>query len=219
MSASPEPVPDTPPEVVNFPIPQMPDRKLVLRQPSIDSILRMRKQMPGQRKLKLETPKAPEEHEPRQPEALIDNRMDSVELAEEELREKQREFARVQADAMERLRAAKELEILLASRESLLDDRESMLAERESMVAAREDRSLNRKPREESGEGAPAPIQQLDGVTHPTLQEQVAFLREREAFIEESENVLFNKAQELQEWETRLQQMEAGMRVDGGPAS
>jgi hypothetical protein len=31
-------------------------------------------------------------------------------------------------------------------------------------------------------------------------------LREREAFIEESENTLFSKAQELQEWEARLQQ-------------
>jgi hypothetical protein len=43
-------------------------------------------------------------------------------------------------------------------------------------------------------------------ITHKTLTEQVAFLREREAFIEQSENVLFDKAQHLQEWETRLQQ-------------
>ncbi len=44
------------------------------------------------------------------------------------------------------------------------------------------------------------------GVRDPSLSEQVALLKEREAFIEESENTLFNKAQELQEWETRLQQ-------------
>lgn len=45
-------------------------------------------------------------------------------------------------------------------------------------------------------------------VAHPSLAEQVALLREREAFIEQSENKLFDKAQELQEWETRLQQQE-----------
>lgn len=45
-------------------------------------------------------------------------------------------------------------------------------------------------------------------VTHKSLAEQVAFLKEREAFIEQSENTLFDKAQNLQEWETRLQQME-----------
>jgi hypothetical protein len=46
------------------------------------------------------------------------------------------------------------------------------------------------------------------GITDKSLAEQVAFLREREAFIEESENVLFDKAQHLQEWETRLEQQE-----------
>ena len=45
-------------------------------------------------------------------------------------------------------------------------------------------------------------------VTHRSLAEQVAFLKEREAFIEQSENTLFDKAQHLQEWEIRLQQME-----------
>lgn len=45
-------------------------------------------------------------------------------------------------------------------------------------------------------------------VSDPSLAEQVALLQEREAFIEESENTLFNKAQELQERETRLQHAE-----------
>lgn len=45
-------------------------------------------------------------------------------------------------------------------------------------------------------------------ISDPSLAEQVALLKEREAFIEESENTLFNKAQELQERETRLQHAE-----------
>lgn len=47
-----------------------------------------------------------------------------------------------------------------------------------------------------------------EAVTDLSLEEQVAFLREREAFIEQSENVLFDKAQHLQEWEARLEQAE-----------
>lgn len=59
---------------------------------------------------------------------------------------------------------------------------------------------------EESGGDANGPVTSYDEVAHKSLADQVAFLREREAFIEESENTLFNKAQELQEWETQLQQ-------------
>lgn len=62
-------------------------------------------------------------------------------------------------------------------------------------------------PVPEGKEAGPAPIS-FDTVAHPSLSDQVAFLREREAFIEESENTLFDKAQALQEWETRLQQNE-----------
>ena len=47
-------------------------------------------------------------------------------------------------------------------------------------------------------------------VTDKSLEEQVAFLQERETFIEQSENVLFDKAQHLQEWEARLEQAERG---------
>lgn len=64
-----------------------------------------------------------------------------------------------------------------------------------------------------SQQAAPQPQEQsnpsdYDSITHESLQEQVAFLKEREAFIEQSENVLFDKAQNLQEWETRLQQVQ-----------
>jgi chromosome segregation ATPase len=54
-----------------------------------------------------------------------------------------------------------------------------------------------------------------DKVTHKSLSDQVAFLKEREAFIEESENTLFDKAQHLQEWETRLQQQEHDLESGG----
>ena len=58
-------------------------------------------------------------------------------------------------------------------------------------------------PSAESGDDDP-----YARVSDPSLAEQVALLKEREAFIEESENTLFNKAQELQERETRLQHAE-----------
>lgn len=49
----------------------------------------------------------------------------------------------------------------------------------------------------------------------PSLEEQVAFLRVLEAFIEQSENTLFEKAQSLQEWEMRLQQLEHDLKSTG----
>lgn len=68
-------------------------------------------------------------------------------------------------------------------------------------------------PMADAGEGVP--VTSIEDIRHPSLADQVEFLKEREAFIEESENTLFNKAQELQEWETRLQQQ----AHDQGPAS
>lgn len=244
MSAYPEPLP----EVVNFPDPRLQHKKISLPKPSIDQILRLRRQgADGTPRIKLVLPseQAPRSREVKPPPgALIDDRADTIERQEEELREKQREFSRVQAETLERLRAAKELEILLASRENLLNEREALLDSRLADPSGRGEITSLQKSLEETRNKLSAALKQLDernaaftalegqlqqvrlqaqgtdssgsgtgfstlsDVSHPSLEEQVAFLREREAFIEESENVLFNKAQELQEWETRLQQME-----------
>lgn len=75
-----------------------------------------------------------------------------------------------------------------------------------SLRARIEDLKARNEEHAESTEAARP--ESLEQVSHPSLAEQVAFLREREAFIEASENTLFDKAQSLQEWETRLQQSE-----------
>jgi uncharacterized protein (DUF3084 family) len=144
---------------------------------------------------------------------------------EEELREKQREFARLKAETLERIRAAKELEILLNARERILDEREAALkgdrnnvagntgelAEKEAVISQLRT-EIEVLKNAQSGAGNPSArvtdAPGLDSVTHESLADQVTFLKEREAYIEQSENVLFDKAQKLQEWETRLQQRE-----------
>jgi hypothetical protein len=172
----------------------------------------------------------------------------SLEEEENELREKERELVKLNAETNERIRVVRETEILLDAREKLLDDRESVLAQRlsgtgeDSALAALEhslaesrralvqaNQSIAEKEEiiaslraeiEALKAAAPAPCAiasdtaedsgeaPYGGISHKSLAEQVAFLREREAFIEQSENVLFDKAQHLQEWETRLQQRE-----------
>ncbi|MFO7726591.1 MAG: hypothetical protein R6V45_13730, partial [Oceanipulchritudo sp.] len=58
---------------------------------------------------------------------------------------------------------------------------------------------LKARNEEEAEASGPTRLESLDQVSHPSLADQVAFLREREAFIEQSENTLFDKAQSLQE--------------------
>jgi DNA repair exonuclease SbcCD ATPase subunit len=172
----------------------------------------------------------------------------SLEAEENELREKERELIKLNAETHERIRVVRETEILLDAREKLLDDRESVLAQRlagtgadnalaamehsladsrralaqanqssaakeEIIAALREEigalkAAQTAPPGNASGAGENPGDEPYAGISHKSLAEQVAFLREREAFIEQSENVLFDKAQHLQEWETRLQQCE-----------
>lgn len=91
-----------------------------------------------------------------------------------------------------------------------LGEANNALVEKEQVIAA-----LRREMEELKAAAAATPAAadedrplDYDDITHKSLADQVAFLREREAFIEQSENTLFDKAQNLQEWETRLQQSE-----------
>lgn len=147
-----------------------------------------------------------------------------------ELAQLQRDLTTQRAELAERERAHRETEMLLSARQRLLDQRQAVIAAtvssnpaalralesqlnefREALEAAQRD--LAAKDAEVQalqtaaiGEEPLAGITSLDQITAPELSEQVAFLREREAFIEASENTLFEKAQSLQEWETRLEQ-------------
>lgn len=125
MSALPEKVP----ELANFPDPRpsfpdprpsFPDPRpghgksgLSLR-PSVDTIL----QRMNPDKLKLDKVVKMDD----------DENPSSLEQEKLELREQQRQFAQVQADSMERLRVARELEVLLSARETVLDNREALLS-------------------------------------------------------------------------------------------
>jgi len=161
----------------------------------------------------------------------------------ESLIDKQRELARIQAETTERIRVARELELLIAARENLLEKREALLnarlagqssdkevstlekslsdtrkalnkanqalAEMDGVVSGLRKEIENIRNAGIDDEEAVAGVSEYEGVTHHSLAEQVAFLKEREAFIEQSENVLFDKAQQLQEWEARLEQRDS----------
>ena len=107
-------------------------------------------------------------------------------------------------------------ENLLAFEKSLKDTREALaeandaLFEKETFISElrAELDELKERVANASTAGEPAQVSSYEAINHPSLAEQVAFLQEREAFIEQSENTLFDKAQSLQEWETRLQQNE-----------
>jgi chromosome segregation ATPase len=223
-------VPDNQPEVVNFPDPRPPRQRIALKKPTIDNILSRMSRQDTSERVMVDEPleAAPVEMEP---------------IAETPTQEEP-DFKRLQAETNERIRVARELEILLSARENLLENREALLSRRQGGVEPPADefssleQSLNETQRtlkhasqtladmegtiaslrsevdnlKRSGsEVEVAPGESLttyDGVTDPSLAEQVAFLKEREAFIEESENTLFDKAQTLQEWETRLEQKE-----------
>ncbi|HSH09910.1 MAG TPA: hypothetical protein VK995_05950 [Oceanipulchritudo sp.] len=90
-----------------------------------------------------------------------------------------------------------------------LNQASQSLAEKDVLISGLRAEIENLKAARSNSKAGPAgPVDGYEDVTHESLAEQVAFLKEREAFIEESENVLFDKAQHLQEWETRLQQSE-----------
>lgn len=150
------------------------------------------------------------------------------------LHEQQQHLFQLRANLVERERVVNESELLIAARERLLDNREQLLQNRLASSEGNERTTLLQRSLDETRQAltlanqainekdqqiadlqqqiaqpaphAPATPDPLLTVTDSSLEEQLALLREREAFIEESENTLFAKAQELQEWETRLQQ-------------
>lgn len=97
----------------------------------------------------------------------------------------------------------------LAAVNKVCEEKEQVISKLHEEIAELED-TLDQAttPGQEMVPQQPQKPSDYDSITHETLQEQVAFLKEREAFIEQSENVLFDKAQNLQEWETRLQQVQ-----------
>lgn len=248
MSAIPKTVDETVAkpvsELVEFPNFPPPERKArITAGPSIDNILRRMNPAKSQLGQVSPIPKASPLNQVVRIEPGVAAPVAPLEQERAELREQQREFAAVKAESLERIRVARELEVLLTARERLLDDREAMLsarlaedvpeqgvsvlqkslnetrqalnkanqslAEKDLLIAELRTEIDNLKAaRADSKDGSGAAVTSFDEVTHDSLAEQVAFLREREAFIEESENVLFDKAQHLQEWETRLQQSE-----------
>lgn len=113
----------------------------------------------------------------------------------------------------------RDLEAMLDRTRAELDAANTALAERDQKIAE----LLNRISAIEAlpDNSADQQAENTDAISHPSLQDQVAFLREREAFIEQSENTLFEKAQHLQEWESRLQQIEHDLdhREGGSPSA
>ena len=230
---------ETGPELIDFPDPrQAPPRRrerISLQKPPVDSILKRMSQ--GEDVSAPKNKPVDSSDDSDDPEAL-------EEAEKEEFRKERREVTRIHSESMERMRVARELELLLDAREKVLDNREALLKAQkseylpESDISAMERSLLDiRKVLEtasdtltkmegilssrraklvselKSGAADPTvgntkPVTGYDDITDASLVEQVAFLKEREAYVEQSENVLFEKAQHLQEWQTRLEQME-----------
>lgn len=236
MSALPEPAR----ELVDFPDPRMvtPRRRdrISLQKPPVESIL---KQMTRGEEI-LPPPNKPQgkdedPEDPDDPEAM-------EEAEKEEFRKQRREVARMHSESMERMRVARELEVLLEAREKVLDNREALLkaqnpeylqdgditamerslkdirkvmeaatqslTQMEGILSSRRAKLDSAKQSGTGQYGAGKKISGYGDLTDASLADQIAFLQEREAYVEESENVLFEKAQHLQEWQTRLEQME-----------
>lgn len=165
-----------------------------------------------------------------------------------QLHEQQQHLFQLRASLAERERAINESELLMAARERLLDNREQMLQTQLAATNENDRASLLQRSLDETRQAltlanqaiaekdqqitnlqqqiaqspsrTPAAPDPLLPVTDSSMEDQLALLREREAFIEESENTLFAKAQELQEWETRLQQeQELAKRTHPKPRS
>lgn len=100
-------------------------------------------------------------------------------------------------------RSLQETRQALKQANDAVNEREEMIAQLRSEMS--ELKAISTRMEPASSDESPLTYEH---VTHKSLSEQVAFLKEREAFIEESENTLFDKAQHLQEWETRLEQQE-----------
>jgi chromosome segregation ATPase len=101
----------------------------------------------------------------------------------------------------------------LETTNQILDEKEEVISTLREEIEQLNAALLEAPANAPAPESTPAPEQAepaspYDKITHESLEEQVAFLKEREAFVEQSENVLFEKAQNLQEWETRLQQIQ-----------
>jgi DNA repair exonuclease SbcCD ATPase subunit len=100
-------------------------------------------------------------------------------------------------------RSLKETRQALKQANAAVNEREEIIAQLRAEM--NELKAISSRVAPAAAEDSPMTYEQ---VSHKSLSDQVAFLKEREAFIEESENTLFDKAQHLQEWETRLQQQE-----------
>ncbi len=236
MSAKPEPAP----ELIDFPDPRQapPKRKEKISMPRqpVESVLKQISKGISNTPTNQDKPENNDDT-PVDPDA-------GEEDEKEELRKQRREVARIQSESMERMRVARELEVLLNAREKVLDNREALLSadktdhltqsdlsalegslkeirkvmdtanqsltQMENLLSARRAslENASKGTGDEATAGKGKPLSGYSDITHDSLAEQVAFLQEREAYVEKSENILFEKAQQLQEWETRLEQME-----------
>jgi len=100
----------------------------------------------------------------------VEDYFGSLEAEEAALRERELEVTRVRAETFERIRAVKETELLLASREKVLDEREAMLDSRKA--AGKPDERL-------------AVVEQALRTTRENLKDASASLQERDRIIAE----------------------------------
>lgn len=121
----------------------------------------------------------------------------SLRLLESQLDERQQQLDERQLKLAERERDLAEIEALLIARENLL------VAERRSASARPAASAATVSPEEQA---ALAALRTELERRESSIQEAAAALKEREAFVEKSESMLFSKVQEHQEREMELDQ-------------
>lgn len=132
---------------------------------------------------------------------------DPVDIGAEKIAELEKSLKQLSSKLEERERTLQEFEVRLLERERDMAETENLLRARESLLEASKAKSSgDSRPMSQAEEAALTKLKAEIERQQESLQEQRQAMREREAFLDESETKLFQKVQQHQEKETELEQ-------------
>ncbi|HEU5079841.1 MAG TPA: hypothetical protein VFT72_11565 [Opitutaceae bacterium] len=135
---------------------------------------------------------------------------DPVDIGAEKIAELERSLKQLSTKLEERERTLQEFEARLLERERDMAETENLLRARESLLEAskaKQNSPGDSRPLSQAEEAALTKLKAEIERQQESLQGQRQAMREREAFLDESETKLFQKVQEHQEKETELEQL------------
>ncbi len=131
------------------------------------------------------------------------------------IQELERSLKQLAAKLDERERTLQEFEVRLAERERDLAETETLLRARESLFEAGRNKhvpGVNARTLSNEEQAALEKLKEEVERQQVMVQEQRQAMREREAFLDDSETKLFQKVQDHQEKETELEQRDEDLR-------